>query len=748
MKFMRKLFKKNNKGLSLVELICAIAILGLSTTAIGGAMVMSAQHYQKDAAEFEIQEEAQMVTNQVGNLIVDAAHASWDDTNKKLTVVSDSGKHVIYQDGEELKYEQYNGADVLVAEGILAEGIADNGFVVDDSAFDSNKNVSVSLTMSKANRNINAVYNATCRNGEVSESDINNNSVVISTESDIVIEPLMKNDDAYKTLVAVNGMEWDAVGGVVLDTSYGGTVPNWLSLDIETVGENHFLVVEAEAHASGSYQFLLKTVNKKADGVTPLAEKLITVDVRRVNDVTLAGADGTVGGITTAGNVNTVFVLNAEAHGTNLTKGFGKKYDDAPYDYINPRYIEFRVLEAPADLDITVVKNEDADLPSFSLKLNENMMDGQIIKVGAYSKHAYNGVNKSGEAYDQTNQVVEIYTIECDRPSIPLIPQPTFDECEFMRGKDYNWGKTVPINDFIDDVLIPKYGSGISFNWYVRFAEKGTDNWTPYHITAELGDNEKIEGKGESMYMLPDKAYDIQFFVLYTKGDDIIFPNDATLLEAGKGFEEAGFSQGWTNGDEIATTFSEYGDQTTLDATELYYYNNPESWANDDFNNITAGEQWSTVGNDGDGAVDFSLNTSRSDNNGRKVYFDTRYLYRTEYDSMTPVIWKKAGTNWEQLTVDTSEKKVYYNGKQCFTYQMDKNDGNFTFYNVYDQNEAEDVTTNKKGIYRMGFEISGSYYTYTSNSVSVRTMDGTSKDTWKLYDESSDSGFYYFEIKN
>ena len=47
MKLFKKRIKGNNKGFSLVELVCAVAIFGVAATAIGSAMVVSAQSYSR-----------------------------------------------------------------------------------------------------------------------------------------------------------------------------------------------------------------------------------------------------------------------------------------------------------------------------------------------------------------------------------------------------------------------------------------------------------------------------------------------------------------------------------------------------------------------------------------------------------------------------------------------------------------------------------------------------------------------------
>lgn len=65
--------KKNNSGFSLIELVVAIAVLSIVSTAIFQFMIVSSKHYQKQTREVELQFEAQLAMNQLQDLVIDAA---------------------------------------------------------------------------------------------------------------------------------------------------------------------------------------------------------------------------------------------------------------------------------------------------------------------------------------------------------------------------------------------------------------------------------------------------------------------------------------------------------------------------------------------------------------------------------------------------------------------------------------------------------------------------------------------------
>lgn len=64
--------KLNNKGLSLVELIIVIGIMSIVAIAIAAFMSSGSQSYAKSSSEVDLQYEAQLATNQMQDLIIDA----------------------------------------------------------------------------------------------------------------------------------------------------------------------------------------------------------------------------------------------------------------------------------------------------------------------------------------------------------------------------------------------------------------------------------------------------------------------------------------------------------------------------------------------------------------------------------------------------------------------------------------------------------------------------------------------------
>ena len=123
MKIVKKSGKLNNKGITLVELLCALAILSLIGTAVVGLVVVSTQSYQRSVMEIEVQQEAQFATNLIGDLVKDAKEVTWDADSIVITKENTGGAVEIYtithDDAKKTMSLSLNGGPVqLMAEHV------------------------------------------------------------------------------------------------------------------------------------------------------------------------------------------------------------------------------------------------------------------------------------------------------------------------------------------------------------------------------------------------------------------------------------------------------------------------------------------------------------------------------------------------------------------------------------------------------------------------------------------------------
>lgn len=75
---------KNNKGLTLVELILAMAISAMIIGGVTMLMSISTKRYQSEERDISIQREAQSILNQINNLVMGGNNITFDGS--KLTI--------------------------------------------------------------------------------------------------------------------------------------------------------------------------------------------------------------------------------------------------------------------------------------------------------------------------------------------------------------------------------------------------------------------------------------------------------------------------------------------------------------------------------------------------------------------------------------------------------------------------------------------------------------------------------------
>ncbi len=88
--FLSKNFKTKNKGFTIVELVCAVAILAIVGLSVFGFISISTSSYKTTANEVNLQYEAQQVANQIKELIIDSNRAVCAyESGKKFLVLNE-----------------------------------------------------------------------------------------------------------------------------------------------------------------------------------------------------------------------------------------------------------------------------------------------------------------------------------------------------------------------------------------------------------------------------------------------------------------------------------------------------------------------------------------------------------------------------------------------------------------------------------------------------------------------------------
>lgn len=117
---------RNNKGYTLVELLVTLAVFSIVMVSIVTLMSTTANTYGKGQRETELQEEAQIVANQIENMIIDApGPATWDASIAGYKIPSGTGAtyNYIRQDGNKIMYSDNGSIWVPLAEYVDSFGI-------------------------------------------------------------------------------------------------------------------------------------------------------------------------------------------------------------------------------------------------------------------------------------------------------------------------------------------------------------------------------------------------------------------------------------------------------------------------------------------------------------------------------------------------------------------------------------------------------------------------------------------------
>jgi len=681
--------KKNNRGFSLVETVCAVAILGLTSTAIGSAMIMSTDNYQRGNTEVDVQKEAQLATNLIGNLLVDATDASY--TGNTLTIYGEGIEYEIIYDPstKKLTYKETKGASVTT--GTLAENVTN--FKPNLDNWDS-MNARIDMAIEKNGRNYEASYNTTARNA-ASFNVGSAESAFIICETELVLEP----GQVYDLPVSIYGNpDLPGINLGVSQSSLTGANLGTTSLDDYDDG----ITITVDDNASGMFTFKVATAATETGTTTPLDEKTVTVKIRRATsiskNVSVAGTECTAGA---------TYQIAATVAADYPDKIIGKEYDN---DYKDPRKVAFNVVD-----DGTVTLGVDYSV---------TMMDGQVkvtlindlpqdskITVNMNSMHSF-GTNKTGHLYD-TN-VKDSYVIENTQSAVWL-------DSGIMRGND-NFMKDFSTSLNLEDI---KSQFGGEPRWYFRYRVAGSNDTTwKYYRNKDNSLATKFNAD-ETKLWLPDYAYEIDMICMSISQSNgnyyMEYPQDEALLaELQAQWPSIPLYQGWTEADLTkslkATSFNQYGGRLVVGKTEIFY-DKAGTYVNQ-YGSHT--DPYVMTKNTGEVSIDVQTsNLTR----GHYNYSYKVYKYNTDsckYDIPVTSLSNIITIQFDNSTFKFSDFKTNNDGTA-------KGPGNYVF--------VPSVVGNYN-------DIDGS-----SNLIDGYKMADQGQATWALADKDTGYGCFYFEIR-
>lgn len=604
--------KKNNRGFSLVETVCAVAIIGLTSTAIGSAMIMSTDNYQRGNTEVDVQKEAQLATNLIGNLLVDATDASY--TGNTLTIYGEGIEYEIVYDPatKKLTYKETKGASVTT--GTLAENVTN--FKPNLDNWDS-MNARIDMAIEKNGRNYEASYNTTARNA-ASFNVGSAESAFVICETELVLEP----GQVYDLPVAIYGNpDVPGVDLVKAQSSLTGANLGTTSLDDYDDG----ITIEVGDDASGMFTFVVETAAKETGTNIALDAKTVTVKIRRATDIDKTLIAPTVPSY----SAGTTYQIAATVTADYPDKIIGKEFDD---DYKDPRKVAFTVVD-----DGTVVENFDYRYTitdnQINLTLINDLPQGSKITVNMTAAHAFGGNNnKTGHAYDTT--VKDSYVIENNRSRIS--PK----DSGIKRGDDNfltfeaDYDRAGMVSDFGLDMNNSRY----MFRY--RRKELGASDNSPYYRFVQGSTQDDKFNAIETWLWYVGYTYEIDVIMVVVDNvgssqPKLRYPQDESLL-ADLNLTYPGIVKGWTDADlakpNAATQLNEYGGTLEVGAGMLQY------------------DEGDRIGSET--TAGFNINRGDSNRNYRLIKFSGINMKASHFDGTDygfDVYWRTENTTWNHI---------------------------------------------------------------------------------------------------
>ena len=552
--------------MTLVELICAVAIMSLVGASVAGVMVVSANTYSRGAEDAELQETAQLLANQVNNLIQDAltvklgtkSDGSSDDSTHLIVTKSQKTYDIYLDDSDETVY--YKVSDSSSSEAVpMAEDV--KYFNCDITDFSESGIVRMYICIGNESHCYAGNYTAASRNAEVT-SKITPAEITMNYIPEYVLEP---NQEYPLTAETSDGkpVEWSILTDT--DSLADGT---GFGEDTDT-GEKTFIIGNDEKNEI-IYLSVCSSA-RKSDGVTPKIQYTIPVYVRRVNSVSLTYENKTTGTTELKSTAGNTYSLKAEAIGTNLDSmkvqleaegGKDPGYDSSLggfYDMTDSTAINTRdvVWEVEVSNGTTIYETSDYlenisysesivnGTPYFNFTLKKDLADGDMVKITATSKHAVGQVTDKSDSSvkHQSNYTGINYSNLVETWVLYKSIYSLTGQSIYRASDNPEQGTIYP--SIIKNLIASRYGwnyvnsNGISGDSDLfrahRFREvtlnaDGSYSYGPWTNWRYTGSSSQ-QDKGSSLNMRPDaskslecdKTYEVQFrlFVLDNSGNQI-----------------------------------------------------------------------------------------------------------------------------------------------------------------------------------------------------------------------------------
>lgn len=419
--------QKDNRGLSLIELICAIAILAIITGTVGGAMVVATRSYRTGTTEAALQQEAQFTANVIESLIIDATkEVKWDGTT--LEIINEDNSYRIVYDGAEqtLRYTEYVGGVPQEPQNeLLAEHVT--GFSVDTSNWDSARNIVLDINMENSTSKYFTSYNVTSRNNPNVAAGATL-SAKIKCDTIVVLEP----NEVFELPVSVTGASTTFSARVLDDTDN----PTGKKTDATAQADSVKITVGGEETGGNDQELhMIVYTDRNGEDGNPLDSVDVRILIRRVREIKIQEVSITGD----AGKENAVYTISVPK--ANFNYDHSNLYMDPVAEarttdgvnYVDPRKVRWELCSGANEYievgsDYATRHNDE-----ITFRLKKDVEPGTTIDVfKAVALHSKGEEPNVSGINEPTNRTGVAYTEAYD---IYKITVSNTNSADFARGK-------------------------------------------------------------------------------------------------------------------------------------------------------------------------------------------------------------------------------------------------------------------------------------------------------------------------